>query len=65
MAARLGNVLYRAGCGLAIVALASGVTLSFTMVSVGDRWFVLIVAGGSAIVSWLAGHACRYVLSGN
>ena len=58
--------LDRAGCGLAIVALASGVTLKLHDGQRGDRWFGGTVpnCGGSAIVQWLAGHACRYVLSG-
>ncbi len=63
MIARLGDVLYWAGCGAgALVGLVGFVAL---IASSGPDHLLL---GGIflaiAIGAWLAGRACRYVLAG-
>jgi hypothetical protein len=64
MAERLGHVLYWAGCVLAALAIGVGAFLSFAMVQRSDSIFVLVVATVVAILIWLLGRACRYVLAG-
>jgi hypothetical protein len=61
MAERLGDVLYWAGCVLAILTIAIGVFLSW-----GERhtWEVGVVTFVIAVLFWLIGRACRYVLAG-
>ena len=60
MAARLGDVLYWAGCGLAAIVFVLSLFLAF------DEIGTPAVAVGTVFASllWLAGRACRYVLSG-
>jgi hypothetical protein len=59
-AQRLGDVLYWFGCGIAVVALGSGVYVFIDTNASG----LLIVFGVAAVVIWLIGRAFRYVLSG-
>jgi len=61
---RFGRVLYWLGCGVAATIIVLGVAM---LISGGLRGMavpfavtVLIVA----VLVWLAGRACRYVLSG-
>jgi hypothetical protein len=69
MLARLGNVLYWAGCILAAVPLgyAAWVIISGGGIQIpirsDDLWFFAIFAVLGAI-PWAIGWACRYVLSG-
>lgn len=61
MAARLGDVIYWAMCGVAGLALA---LLAFVVLNPGSEavpWGVFF--GGVAIVAWLFGRAVRYELS--
>jgi hypothetical protein len=65
MLARLGDVLYWLGCGIAVVILAAGAWL----VLGGDlipenRSVVLAICIGCALAAWLIGRVCRYVLGG-
>ena len=57
---RLGDVLYWLGCGLAVVALGMGLYFSIQ----GDTGELLTFFGIVAVVIWLVGRACRYVLAG-
>jgi hypothetical protein len=66
MLARLGDVLYWLGCGIAVVLLACGVILYAVDrdPSAGGWWFPYAVIGVLAVAAWLIGRACRYVLGG-
>lgn len=64
MAARLGDVLYWVGC-----ALAAGCLALFAWLGVDDprpetRTIAFAVGAGGALMIWLFGRACRYVLAG-
>jgi hypothetical protein len=63
MVARLGNVLYWAGSGIAILLLAIA-TVSAAWGQGDHRWFPVGLFIAVAVVTWLIGRACRYVLSG-
>jgi hypothetical protein len=61
--ARLGQVLYRVGCGLSILSM---VLASAALIFGSSDWryltsSVALLLAGSA---WLVGRACRYVLAG-
>ncbi len=60
--ARLGNVLYWLGCGLAFAVLALG-----GIMANADKEGIYIVTTAmvAAVLVWLVGRACRYVLSGS
>lgn len=62
MAERLGDVLYWVGC-LAAALLAAGAF--WVLAQTGDQrpGFIAFVSA-PALVAWLLGRACRYVLSG-
>ncbi len=60
--ARLGNVLYWAGCGIAILILIFAAAMATELES-GQKWNALSIAL-MAVVPWLLGRACRYVLAG-
>jgi hypothetical protein len=66
MVARLGNVLYWIGCGVAVLLVASGIMLwvgeGYTRSDHGIPG--LIGFAVMAVLCWLIGRACRYVLSG-
>jgi hypothetical protein len=60
MLALLGDVLYWVGCGLAGFMVVAAIAVQKTP----DR--AIFVGGffvGAAVLAWLAGHACRYVLA--
>ncbi len=62
MAARLGNVLYWIGCGIAVLSLIFAATLL-----VGAHRDDKLIAGLpliAGVLAWLAGRAARYVLGG-
>ena len=61
MAARLGNVLYWAFCGLAVIAF--GLCAIAAENSPGEETFFLVLGAIVAGGSWLVGRALRYVLS--
>jgi hypothetical protein len=67
MVARLGNILYWAFSGLAGLLLLIAVVLPAIRGSSDDHTFLflLLMFGISALVLWLLGHACRYVLGGD
>jgi hypothetical protein len=65
MLSRLGNVLYWLGCAAAVGTI---VIAAFTVIS--DAYFrseplIYIFPIVIALMFWLIGRACRYVLSGN
>lgn len=66
MAARLGRVIYWAGCAVAAIGvlLAAVVFLSWEMSPPAHaiNWMLLYV--GVAAAAWLFGRAARYVLAG-
>ena len=62
MLARLGEVVYWAGCGLAVIWIGMGLYASFDREH--PRWEDFALAGGGAVLIWLIGRATRYVLAG-
>jgi hypothetical protein len=62
MPARLGDVLYWSGCVvagcLALVAFVAARNANDTGIIVG------VVFAVSALIAWIVGRACRYVLAG-
>lgn len=62
MAVRLGNVIYWALCGLAVLVLVAilGIGINEPRLGLGP----FIAAPAIAIVIWLVGRAFRYVLAG-
>jgi uncharacterized BrkB/YihY/UPF0761 family membrane protein len=63
MAERLGHVLYWAGCVLAILVIAIGVLFSWGETE-KIAWEMRVIASVIAVLFWLIGRACRYVLAG-
>jgi hypothetical protein len=63
MAARLGQVLYWLGCGLACAILALGGVMAYGDNRLGVTFFIVSVV--AAVLAWLVGRACRYVLAGS
>ena len=64
MATRLANVIYWAGCVLALIWLAfclNAMTLSPVYGNLGPR--LTITFGGAAVI-WMIGRAVRYVRTG-
>jgi hypothetical protein len=61
--ARLGNVLYWAGCSFGMLFAIGGIAAALHESS-GFSWLVLLFFLGLALLAWLAGRACRYVLAG-
>jgi hypothetical protein len=66
MLARLGDVLYWLGSGIAVVLIAWGVILYAEDRGpwAWDWWVPYALLGVPAVVAWLIGRACRYVLGG-
>jgi hypothetical protein len=64
MLARLGHLGYWLGCGLAVVALVSGVYVLQHGLDQDRRWIVYVASIGSAVACWLIGRACKYFLAG-
>ena len=64
MPVRLGHLLYWLGCGLAVVALVSGLFVLQHGLDQDYRWVVYVASIGIAVVFWLIGRACKYFLSG-
>jgi hypothetical protein len=64
MTARLGNVLYWAFSGLAAVILLVGIPLSSDNHAAPVTGFCLLF-GVPALLAWLLGRACHYVLGGD
>jgi hypothetical protein len=63
MLARLGDVLYWAGSGIAVLCFGLATFLWVTPPNPDSRTGAVIFAT-VAIVVWLIGRACRYVLAG-
>jgi hypothetical protein len=65
MLARLGDVLYWLGCILAGLTVAAGAFLWFAE-GHARKDGIAVVAGFLvfALILWLIGRACRYVLAG-
>jgi hypothetical protein len=57
----LGNVLYWAGC---LVAVTLVLTSIFYFNSQHIKPLELLVLFGLAVIVWVIGRACRYVLAG-
>jgi hypothetical protein len=72
MAARLGNVLYWAGCIVAVpfafwaVVNSSMLLMGFLGGTTlpGENMRHILISGTAALGAWLVGRACRYVLAG-
>ncbi|HEY6618724.1 MAG TPA: hypothetical protein VIY68_04200 [Steroidobacteraceae bacterium] len=62
MAARLGDVLYWAFSAVAVGLLLLAAVFSMNDVA-GTYWFYLAFFGVPAVLVWLVGRACRYVLA--
>ena len=62
MLAWLGNILYWLGSGIAVLFLAMDV--ASLVWGEGDRATTIIFGFLMAVLSWLAGWALRYVLTG-
>lgn len=63
MAARLGLVIYWAGCILAGLLVLFGMYAA--SVEPHGAVGIMVGAGGAAAVAWLLGRAVRFVLAGN
>jgi di/tricarboxylate transporter len=64
MLARLGNALYGAGCIFAVFMIGFGVLLWSTDANARSQGgTIIILCGGLALVGWVIGWACRYVLA--
>lgn len=63
MAERLGVVLYWAGCILAAVLAAGAIWVLSVDWDNRDPFFAAFVFS-PAVIAWLLGKACRYVLAG-
>jgi hypothetical protein len=63
MAARLGNVLYRTACILAVLWVAFILFITATL-PIPDWTIATPVAGAGALIIWTIGWAVRYVLAG-
>jgi hypothetical protein len=63
MAARLGDVIYWLGCGIAIISIAAAVVLAIYGVK-PDKHILIIIFSVGALVIWLIARACRYILAG-
>jgi hypothetical protein len=60
----MGHLLYWLGCGLAAVALVSGVFVLQHGHDPDSRWVVYVASIGGAVACWLLGRACKYFLAG-
>jgi hypothetical protein len=63
MAARLGNVLYRTACLLAVLWVAFILFITATL-TVPDWTIATPIAAAGALIIWTIGWAVRYVLAG-
>ena len=63
MAARLGHLLYRAACVVAVLWIAF-VLLVTAKLPVPDWTIATPIAGAGALIIWTIGWAVRYVLVG-
>jgi hypothetical protein len=61
MIGRLGNVLYWASCGIACLIVLFGLAHYFA--PRGERE-LLLLALPLALIAYLFGRACRYILAG-
>jgi hypothetical protein len=64
MTERLGNVLYWAGCIIAALLAAGAAWVAWTEAREERDLFFAIFIFTPAVVAWLLGRACRYVLAG-
>jgi hypothetical protein len=62
MLARLGNVLYWAGCLAAAIWIA--VLVAVFLIEHREGTGIAIAAVAGAVPLWVAGRACLYVLAG-
>ena len=61
MLARLGDVLYWVGCLLAVLLVAAAIAYyNFEDIKLVE----LLILIGLAVIVWMIGRACRYVLAG-
>ena len=63
MVGRLGQVLYWAGCAIALVIILFGLVITFNM-SDDNAWMVTVAAAVVGMGAWLIGRAALYVLAG-
>lgn len=64
MTERLGNALYALGCIVAGAVLLVMVPVTITGIYAPDTLGVWISASIIALIAWLIGRGCRYVLAG-
>jgi hypothetical protein len=64
MTTRLANVVYWAGCVLAVIWLAYFLHAISTTIYVADWSMALGVTLGGAVVIWMIGRGIRYVMTG-
>jgi len=65
MLPRLGNVLYWLGCILAALIMAAAIVVWFGGAQYRPNgWVIIFEFVVFALVVWLIGRMCRYVLSG-
>lgn len=62
MLERLGHALYWAGCAVTAVLIIVGLIAASSGGQGSGAVLAVFVAG--AVLAWLAGRACRYVLAG-
>ena len=61
MLARLGDVLYWAGCLLAVLLVAADIAY-YNLEYIKLAELLLVI--GIAVIVWMIARACRYVLAG-
>jgi len=64
MAARLGQVLYWAACGLALLTFGFVAYLILIVGVPHEDWPVIGIISAMGVVVWLIGRAFLYVLAG-
>ena len=66
MAARLGNVLYWTASGIAVLLVISGTLFLYAvhLDHIENVIFIAVCWAAPALIVWLFGLACRYVLAG-
>lgn len=65
MFARLGNVLYWIGCGLAVLAIAGAIAVAvIPSNNPHDKPAVPLFLAGIGLIVWLIGRGLKYILAG-
>lgn len=68
MLERLGIVLYRLGCVIAGLCVATVLGLLVVGVGFNGKWSAILIYSGvlliGALIAWLIGRALRYIFAG-